>query len=384
MRLGQPPARAAGGRPVRLRSTGARRTADISAVTADGQEAGGLAGHDLVLAGRVAAGTAGSAAGSARRGAAPACARMSAGTLARSRESSMAMPAAAEDLGDLLVRGLPVGDVLGVRVGLPGLEQHGVDVDRFAVDRDAEQQGRWRREPGPGGPAGRRAARRRRPGRRSRPGRRPARCGRPATGRGPRRLAGGSPRLRAGWSRPGSGPGRRTAARRGTPGSGGGRRPAATPGPAGPRPGRPGRAGTRPASWSRPGTAPPAAGTTEPVRRAAGQGERVAAGDQQPAPARVGLTQAASSSARTSSRTAYLLPSGSRLSSKLSRTQQHRHPVQDMVPQDAQPVPPAPGRSGPPRRAARQRRPGRGPAVRGGGWRSPRRAGFPGSAGRSG
>ena len=189
-------------------------------------------------------------------------ARMSAGTLARSKESSTTMPAAAEDLGDLLVRGLPVGEVLGVRVGLPGLEQDRVDVDRLAVDRDADQQCH-----GPGHlvqaePGDRPAARRRRLGRRSRPGRRPGQCGRPATDCGPRRLAGGSPRRGADGSRPGSRPGRRTAGRLGTPGSGGGRRPAATPGPAGPRPGRPGRAGTRPASWSRPVTRPPAAGTT--------------------------------------------------------------------------------------------------------------------------
>ena len=50
------------------------------------------------------------------------------------------IPAAARMLGDLLVGGLPVGDVLGVRVGLPGLEQHRVGVDRFPVHRDAQQQ----------------------------------------------------------------------------------------------------------------------------------------------------------------------------------------------------------------------------------------------------
>ena len=45
-----------------------------------------------------------------------------------------------EDLGDLLVCALLVGEVLGGWVGLPGLEQDRVDVDRLAVDRDAVQQ----------------------------------------------------------------------------------------------------------------------------------------------------------------------------------------------------------------------------------------------------
>ncbi len=49
------------------------------------------------------------------------------------------------------VGGLPVGDVLGGRVGLPGLEQHRVAVDRFPVHRDPQQQVR---RPGDLGQAG--------------------------------------------------------------------------------------------------------------------------------------------------------------------------------------------------------------------------------------
>ncbi len=49
-------------------------------------------------------------------------------------------PGGGQDAGDLLVSGRPAGDVLGVRVGLPGLEQHRVAVDRFPVHRDTEQQ----------------------------------------------------------------------------------------------------------------------------------------------------------------------------------------------------------------------------------------------------
>ena len=60
-------------------------------------------------------------------------------------------PGGCQDASDLLVGGCPVGDVLGVGVGLPGQEQHRVAVDRFPVHRDPQQQVR---RPGNLGQAG--------------------------------------------------------------------------------------------------------------------------------------------------------------------------------------------------------------------------------------
>ena len=115
--------------------------ANIPVVAADGQEAGGLAGHDLVLeAGRrpERRGRRAVQLGEVRRQLG-----LDVGGDVRQVKGIVYDDAGRiENLGDLLVRGRLVGEVLGVRVGLADLEQHGVDVDRLAVDRDAHQQGR--------------------------------------------------------------------------------------------------------------------------------------------------------------------------------------------------------------------------------------------------
>ena len=151
MRLGQPLAGLAGGPPGQLGGgPPVHEKPRLPAFVADGQEAGGLAGGDLLR-------QAGDRPERRRR------LPVQLGDVRRQLRPDMAGdarqveglvhgdPGSGQDAGDLLVGGLPVGDVLGVRVGLPGLEQHRVLVDRFPVHRDAQQQVR---RPGNLGQAG--------------------------------------------------------------------------------------------------------------------------------------------------------------------------------------------------------------------------------------